>query len=69
MCSNLSKSFRHIMKKKKRISDDKSMDSKTRTDANKQTEETKKNAIINLVDQAVNECILRSYDRHYNLFE
>lgn len=45
------------------------MDSKTRTDANKQTEETKKNAIINLVDQAVNECILRSYDRHYNLFE
>lgn len=54
---------------KKRISDDKTMDSKNRSDWNKQNEDNKKNAIINLVENGAREGVLSSYDQHLTLFE
>jgi len=45
------------------------MDSRTRTDSNKQNEDNKKNAIIGLVEQAANECIITSYDDHLRMFD
>lgn len=45
------------------------MDSRTRTDSNKQNEDNKKNAIIGLVEQAANECIITSYDDHLTMFD
>ena len=54
---------------KKRISDDKTMDSKNRSDWNKQNEDNKKNAITNLVETGAREGVLSSYDQHLTLFE
>lgn len=54
---------------KKRISDDKTMASKDRSDWNKQNEDNKKNAIINLVENGAREGVLSSYDQHLTLLE
>ena len=54
---------------KKRISDDKTMDSKNRSDWNKQNEDNKKNAITNLVETGAREGVLSSYDQHLTLCE